>query len=140
MNSPTETDVRSAVRRYVRDTRPETRNELLDTVMAYYNPPPPPPNRCYQCGYTEDDSFREYGMPLTDAKVVVAYGEEGYSNIEKWVCGAHLAWLQDEFRRLGFVSHHHGSTTLLEDPSCPGYETYGACPTPRGYGEADPDE
>lgn len=98
-----------------------------------------PPNTCFQCGMTEEDSFDSWGMPLTDALVIVAYGEEGYSHIQKYVCGGHLAWLQDEFRRMGFVSHHHGSTTLLEDQDCPGYATSGACPNPKSYGEEDPE-
>lgn len=137
MRGPTADDVRLAVKRYAKDTRPETRNEMIAVVMAYYNPPPPPPNRCYRCGRVE---FEDGAGPLTDVLVQTAWQEEGFSRIEKWVCDEHLAELQDEFQRLGFVSHHHGSTTLLEDRSCPGYEVYGACPTPKGYGEEDLEE
>lgn len=72
------------------------------------------------------------GAPLTDFRVIVLPGEEGYSDVSQLLCMQH----SDEIRRklidLGFGSHnHHGTCTLDAEDTCGGY---GKCQTPAEYG------
>lgn len=101
--------------------------------------PPLPENTCFICGRTDSDNYEAGWGPCVDVTVQVAYEEEGFSHVKKYVCNDHLIDMVDAFKALGFRSHHHGSTTLLEDDTCPGYDHPSACPTPRGYGEEDPE-
>lgn len=109
-------------------------------VLGRYDLLPVIENICFICGRTDSDNYEEGWGPCVDVAVLMAYEEEGFSHVKKYVCNDHLIEMVDRFKALGFVSHHHGSTTLLEDDTCPGYNDYGACPTPKGYGEGDPDE
>jgi hypothetical protein len=100
---------------------------------------------CAVCHRTEDEVEFEL---LTDVTVVVADGEEGYSNVTLLLCIDDLAPIADGLQKLGFIDHRHGSTSTLEDRDCPGYDSMDACPTPTHYGNVtwdrrppqDPDE
>jgi hypothetical protein len=131
----TRQDILDAARVYHYTPNPDTLQQLLSRIEEYYMPAPD--NTCYICGRSDTDNIQEGWGPCVDVTVVVANGEEGYSRITKFVCNDHLVELTDKFAAMGFVSHHHGSTTLLEDRDCPGYAVYGTCPTPKGYGEED---
>jgi hypothetical protein len=133
VNTPQGQLIGHAARRYYDDKNPDSLTALLETIDRVFQPPPD--HTCDWCGKTDTENLADGFGPLVDVTVMVANGEEGFSHLLKYACQEHLEWLTDEFAKLGFVSHHHGSTTLLEDRTCPGYHTYGACPTPKGYGE-----
>jgi len=71
---------------------------------------------------------------LTDATVVVADGEEGYSNVTLLLCSDHLDLVAEGLGKLGFIDHRHGATSTLEDRNCPGFSHLDQCPTPTHYG------
>ena len=89
--------------------------------------PPLPPaaqHKCLVCGKTDEENEDEYGGPLVDVRVIVADGEEGCSDVKRWVCYLHWENVFTELMEMGFESHHHGSTTMLsneDDPPCGGY-------------------
>lgn len=85
-----------------------------------------PPVECAVCGWTEE---------LIDFRVIVADGEEGYGDVLQYRCSEHCIEVLDGLKGLGFVTHEHGSTALLEDTSCVGSTQYGSCPTPSYYGQ-----
>lgn len=94
----------------------------------YHADNPPPEPVCSICGDPD-------GGILTDVRVIIADGEEGYADITQLLCEEHLILMQDELPKLGFRDHRHGGINFLEDPNCPG--TTGSmhdCPTPTGYG------
>lgn len=93
--------------------------------------PEPAPLRCFFCACTEEDNRRNGWGPLTDIRVIVAEGEEGYGNILRLVCNDHLITTTVGLAELGFADHRHGGINFLEDPKCPGAARYGDCPTPE---------
>jgi len=86
---------------------------------------------CAKCGRTQEEVDHE---PLTDVRVIVADGEEGFSDVTLLLCSEHLWGVCAGLQRFGFVDHRHGSTSSLESESCPGYENMDACPMPTRYG------
>lgn len=89
-----------------------------------------PVRRCSRCGNSEDDQTGS----LTDVRVTIANGEEGYAEIVQLVCDECLDDVSDGLRALGFSDHRHGGINFLEDGSCPGVRDMNACPTPSEYG------
>jgi hypothetical protein len=87
--------------------------------------------KCHWCGKSDDDNYDDGYGGLVDFHLEVSVGEEGYSNIVRYACQEHLVWLADEFNKLGFYNHYHGSTTFIEALDCPGYNDMDACPTPE---------
>lgn len=90
-----------------------------------------PTYSCVVCHRSRDEV--EFGL-LTDITVVVADGEEGYSNVTLLLCDDDLNGLAETLRKLGFIDHRHGSTSTLEDIDCPGYYDMARCPIPTHYG------
>lgn len=88
----------------------------------------PRPVECAVCG--EDDIAE-----LTDYRVIVADGEEGYQNILQWRCIADGDDLVNALATEGFVTHEHGGSARLEDPECPGCDHPGQCSRPTVFGE-----
>lgn len=101
-------------------------DEALDKLRALLRPPDPPERQCSVCGLPENENMGY----LIDATVLVADGEEGYAWVKQLLCGSHFPAIQQTLIGAGFVDHRHGGTNHLEDPRCPGYEDYQACPTP----------
>lgn len=131
-------DIIDAARRLYYDQCEDKLESLVQVVMDYFKPPED--NKCFKCGCTDSDNWDNGFGPCVDVCVMIANGEEGFSHISKYVCNDHLIEIVDAFKALGFRSHHHGSTTLLEDDQCPGYTDWLTCPTPKGYGESDESE
>lgn len=71
------------------------------------------------------------GAPLCDFTILVAPGEEGYSEVTQVLCMEHSAEMVLALRLLGFSSHNHHGTCTLDAEVCGGY---GRCPTPAEYG------
>jgi hypothetical protein len=86
---------------------------------------------CAVCHRTQDEV--DFAL-LTDITVVVADGEEGYSNVTLLLCVDDLEPIARGLQALGFIDHRHGSTSTLEDIDCPGYQQMNDCPTPTHYG------
>lgn len=97
------------------------------TILEPAPPPPLPENVCVSCGATESES--EWGC-LTDVRVIIADGEEGYADLKKYVCEECLEPMQDALCALGFKDHRHGGINYLEDAKCVGALDTGKCPTP----------
>lgn len=102
----------------------------LERELAELRAQPEPTYGCAICRITPE----EINEPLTDVTVITADGEEGYSNITLLLCNDDLIHVTDELQKLGFSDHRHGSTSLLEDPDCPGFEYMESCPNPTHYG------
>lgn len=115
----------------------------IDAIQSYEEPI----DHCAVCHRTLDEV--EFEM-LTDVTVIVADGEEGYSNVTLLLCYEHLDPVAEALCKLGFIDHRHGSTSTLEDQNCPGHKRMEDCPTPTRYGnvtwdrrppqDLDPDE
>lgn len=101
--------------------------ERLDHLRATEDPT----YSCANCGRSKDDV--DYGL-LTDVTVIIADGEEGYSNVTLLLCDDDLVRVALGLRNLGFIDHRHGSTSTLESPNCAGYDNMDDCPTPTHYG------
>lgn len=72
------------------------------------------------------------GIPLTYVRVVVLPGEEGYGEVVQALCDTHLQMMRHALMALGFVSHNHHGTQMLDRPDvCGGYS---GCATPTRYG------
>lgn len=94
-----------------------------------------PPPRCSVCGAVEaytGDYYDITGIPedaftadyLIQVVVQTNLGEEGYDKVVRFFCDEHDHRAIVELQQIGYVSHHHGSTCLLEDQSC----SYDDCP------------
>ena len=55
------------------------------------------------------------GCPLTYVTVVTQVGEEGYGEVTQVLCNYHLRMVLDGLMLLGFVSHNHHGTQMLDD-------------------------
>jgi hypothetical protein len=97
--------------------------ELLRDKGYRVTPPPPqpPPRRCAVCKVSEEDEY------LTDFRVTVAAGEEGFSDVRRFFCEVHMIPVIDSLMEMGFESHHHGSTTFLANEDHPPCGGYGRC-------------
>lgn len=88
-------------------------------------PPPPPQHTCARCGKTDEENEDEYGGDLIPVRVVASEGEEGHSDVTRWFCYLHWDEMWSALIKLGFESHHHGSTTFLSregrEAPCGGY-------------------
>jgi hypothetical protein len=115
----------------VTQTDREWRIERMREQLARLEATPEPVDVCAVCGTPKEQT--EWGL-LTDVTVVTADGQEGYSNVTLLLCDEHFRDIADGLIALGFVDHRHGSTSTLEDSSCPGYEDMEACLTPTRYG------
>ena len=104
---------------------------LLEARIARLRAQPERVYFCAVCRRTADEVDYE---PLTDVTVVVADGEEGYSNVTLLLCNDDLITVTGGLQDLGFIDHRHGSTSSLEDPDCPGSSDMNDCPTPTHYG------
>ena len=103
----------------------------LEARLAKLREQPEPVYLCAVCHRSPDEVDYE---TFTDVTVVTADGEEGYSNVTLLLCNDHLIAVTDGLQKLGFIDHHHGSTSTLEDRNCPGYTDMFQCPTPTHYG------
>jgi hypothetical protein len=103
---------------------------LLEDQLRRLRSQPEPILACAVCHLTQN----EMDELLTDVTVVVADGQEGYSNVTLLLCDHDFESIADDLVKLGFIDHRHGGTSTLEDPSCPGYLDMNACPTPTRYG------
>lgn len=81
------------------------------------------------CGRTGDDE----GWPtLIYITVLTSPGEEGYAEVTQAFCQEHYEEVAPALMALGFRSHNHHGTNLLDgEDECGGY---GKCPTPAEYG------
>ena len=100
------------------------RKVLEDAGYSVQEPPEPAPeHRCAVCGKTDQENRDGFGGGLIDFQVIVHAGEEGASYVTRFFCDEHMQDVGDVLVKLGFGSHHHGSTTFVEaDTSeCGGY-------------------
>lgn len=80
------------------------------------------------CGFHHWDD----GAPLTPVKVEILPGEEGYAEVTQILCQQHLVEVAVVLIELGFGSHNHHGTNILDlDLECGGY---GKCPHDVEYG------
>jgi hypothetical protein len=81
------------------------------------------------CGRVADDD----GYPtLIYVTVLTCPGEEGYAEVTQCFCQAHFEEKSQALIDLGWASHNHHGTNLLDaEETCGGY---GRCPTPAEYG------
>ena len=103
----------------------------LEGRIAELRSQPEPEYFCAICHTFPEDT--EDGV-LTDVRVIVADGEEGFSDVTLLLCDDHLARMTQKLTKLGFIDHRHGSTSSLEDLTCLGSSFRGRCPTPTEYG------
>jgi len=95
---------------------------------------------CDGCGKTENgdqNSRWDFHIPYDWIQIRVDAGEEyeeGYQRINQIFCEDCAIAKLEALMALGFKSHRHGSTNLLEDENCPGYNDMALCPTPEEYG------
>jgi hypothetical protein len=69
---------------------------------------------------------------LIDVTVLTSPGEEGYAEVTQWFCQEHYEEMAPKLMALGFASHNHHGTNLLDaEAECGGY---GRCPHPVEYG------
>lgn len=69
---------------------------------------------------------------LIDVTVLTSPGEEGYAEVTQWFCQEHYEEIAPKLMALGFKSHsHHGTNLLDAEDDCGGY---GKCPHPVEYG------
>lgn len=86
--------------------------------------------RCVTCGATDlENQIAGYGS-LTDVRIIMADGEEGYANEVRLVCNDHLIMMSLIFDGLGFSNHRHGGINHLEAVLCPGHMRADACIQP----------
>lgn len=102
------------------------------TKLGYRVTPPRPKSpapRCYVCGSARHygrESYDTTGIPddafdadyLTQVIVVTNPQEEGYDKVVRFFCDMHDAEAIEALEALGYQSHHHGGTALLQDQSC----------------------
>lgn len=75
-------------------------------------------------------SFDDLGY-LIDITVVTSPGEEGYAEVTQWFCQTHYEYMRNQLLSLGFGSHNHHGTNLLDaEDECGGW----TCPHPVEYG------
>lgn len=127
--------IMDAARLFYFDQCPESIEKLVEVIEEFFQPPPE--NVCYMCGKTDSENEADGYGPCIDVTVTTCESEEGYSRVSKYVCYEDIEFIVAKLADIGFISHHHGSTSTLEDKNCPGYEVYGTCPTPKGYGEEE---
>lgn len=109
----------------VEDARQALRRAQLDYAQETAEP-----EICAICGADFDE-----GGYLIEFTVIVNHGEEGYQEVTQRRCPEHDGQMLDALRELGFVTHEHGSTTLLVAEDCPGETaSMDQCPTPTVYG------
>lgn len=79
------------------------------------------------CGVTQEDlGYLIYITVLTNP------GNEGYAEVTQALCQQHYEKAADVLMELGFKSHNHHGTNLLDaEAECGGY---GKCPHPAEYG------
>lgn len=64
--------------------------------------------------------------------VLTSPGEEGYAEVTQAFCQEHYEFTARVLMSIGFKSHNHHGTNLLDaEDECGGY---GKCPTPAEYG------
>lgn len=99
-------------------TEPWDRVEREETVCSYPG-----------CQTLGDDE----GWPtLIHITVLTSPGEEGYAEVTQALCEEHYEIVAPALMALGFKSHNHHGTNLLDaEAECGGY---GKCPTPAEYG------
>lgn len=79
------------------------------------------------CGVT----FEDQGY-LIDITVITSPGEEGFAEVTQWFCQDHYDSIVPKLMALGFKSHNHHGTNLLDaEADCGGYDK---CPHPVEYG------
>jgi hypothetical protein len=119
-------------------------NRLGYLVTLTPKPPKLKPPACSICGaidqtatyYPEvydlsdfDEETTEVAEWLTRIKVEVgSTSGEGWDAKVLDLCEQHDQSVLDALIRLGFGTHHHGSTHPLADPSCPGDMRVELCP------------
>jgi hypothetical protein len=64
-------------------------------------------------------------------------GEEGWDVAERVFCADCAPEILGALQNLGFATHYHGGTSLLQDETCPGDKMDGVCPTPSSPYEDD---
>lgn len=75
--------------------------------------------------------FEDEGY-LIDITVLTSPGEEGYAEVTQQLCQHHYEEIAPKLMALGFKSHNHHGTNLLDaEDECGGY---GKCPHPVEYG------
>lgn len=85
-------------------------------------------DRCSKCGVVgwEEDGYLIY------ITVLAHPGEEGYVEVTQALCQRHYEEVAPVLLSLGFKSHNHHGTNLLDaEDECGGY---GKCATPAEYG------
>lgn len=71
-------------------------------------------------------------LPLTYITVVTCAGEEGYAEVTQALCSKHTQTVTEGLMDLGFKSHNHYGTNLLDaGAECGGF---GHCGMPAEYG------
>jgi hypothetical protein len=76
-----------------------------------------------------DEETSEVAEWITRIKVEVgSTGGEGWDRQVLLLCEQHDQSVLDALIKLGFGTHHHGSTHPLADPSCPGDMRVELCP------------
>lgn len=90
-------------------------------------PVPQPPCECSECGISDKEDY------LVEFRVQIASGEEGYSDVTIYRCDLHSSELMEAIFEMGFLTHHHGTISYLEDTRCPGARRRDDCPTPTGH-------
>jgi hypothetical protein len=108
--------------------RPEILEQLLAVIGRAFAVPPD--HECHFCGMTDTENEDNGFGPLTDVRVIIANGEEGFADITRWVCNDHLISVTEDLRRSGFSEHRHGGINFLEDMDCPGSRNMDDCPSP----------
>lgn len=92
--------------------------------------PKPAVRTCSWCDITDEQNFQDGYGNLTDVRVITAASEEGFADIERFMCNGHLITVTALLRGMGFKDHRHGGINFLEDDHCPGFDHMEACPTP----------
>lgn len=118
--------------------------------LGYRVVPPAPkmkPHRCSVCGaYDENELYQGHVYDLSDVSddadamdwltkirvEVGEQGEEGWDFKELLLCPRHDRSIIFELIKLGFGTHHHGSTHPLADSCCPGEVSIEHCPVAKG--------
>ena len=113
-------------------TRRERKERIrrLESEILSLKREPEPERVCSHCGVNE--SLTEYGN-LTEVRVIMAQGEEGFADIIQLLCEDGLEAIQMELLKLGFKDHRHGGVDFLEDVDCPGFEDMDKCKTPTAF-------
>jgi hypothetical protein len=149
--------VRNDVHISVKDAKDESKlmkpeemaAELVKAGYTVHTPrKKPKARRCSVCGAVDQDAAYnpewydtkgidleaedlEVAEWLTEITVETNPNEEGFDQVTRLYCEQHDGDTIKALTDLGFKSHHHGGTALLEDRECAGYRNMDDCPFGR---------